>query len=175
MTALLLAALVASAGFAPGVAPSDVAALRQPGLPVPPITLPSIAGGPLTLRDPHGRVSVLVVFGAWCDPCRKNLPAIERLARSSNARFVGIDELESQANARALVGVYGVSFPVGLLTAPAFEGPHVTDEQRGATGIDIPAVYVIDAGGKSFKAFVGAHAADTSEISAAIREASQRR
>jgi thiol-disulfide isomerase/thioredoxin len=175
MTALLLTALMASVGFASGGAPSDIAALRQPGLPVPPVTLPNIAGGTVALRDPHGRVTVLVVFASWCDPCRANLPEIERLARSGHARFVGIDELENRANARALVAVYGVTFPVGLLTAPAFDGPHVTDEQRGATGIDIPAVYVIDSGGKSFKAFVGTHASDISEIDAAIRVANQRR
>jgi thiol-disulfide isomerase/thioredoxin len=133
--------------------------------------LPNIAGGTLPLRDSDGRVTVLVVFAAWCDPCRKNLPAIERLARNSRARFVGIDELESPANARALVAEYGVTFPVGILTAPAFDGAAVTDEQRGATGLDIPAVYVIDASGKSFKAFVGTNASAVSEIDAAISEA----
>jgi thiol-disulfide isomerase/thioredoxin len=171
MTVSMLLALIAAVGFAPGAAPADIAALRQAGVPVPPITLPNIAGGSLSLRDPHGRVTVLVVFAGWCDPCRKNLPAIERLARTGHARFVGIDELESPANARALVAEYGITFPVGIITAPAFEGPEVTDDQRGATGLDIPAVYVIDPGGKSFKAFVGTHASAISDIDAAIREA----
>jgi peroxiredoxin len=171
MNVSMLLALIAAVGFAPGAAPSDVAALRQPGASVPPITLPNIAGGTLPLRDPHGRVTVLVVFAAWCDPCRKNLPGIERLSRSSHARFVGIDELESPATARALVAEYGVTFPVGILTAPAFDGPNVTDEQRGATGLDIPAVYVIDARGRSFKAFVGTNASAISEIDAAISAA----
>jgi thiol-disulfide isomerase/thioredoxin len=171
MNLSMLLALIAAVGFAPGAAPSDIAVLRQPGVPLPPITLPNIAGGSLPLRDPHGRVTVLVVFAAWCDPCRENLPAIERLSRTSRARFVGIDELESPANARALVAEYGVTFPVGILTAPAFDGPKVTDEQRGATGLDIPAVYVIDARGRSFKAFVGENASAISEIDAAISAA----
>ncbi len=116
MFASILLALIAGVGFAPGAAPSDIAALRQPGVTVPPITLPNIAGGTLPLRDPNGRVTVLVIFAAWCDPCRKNLPAIERLAQSRRARFVGIDELESPAKARALVAEYGLTFPVGILT-----------------------------------------------------------
>lgn len=171
MIASMLLALIAAVGFSPGAAPSDIAALRAPGAPVPAITLPNIAGGTLPLRDPHGRVTVLVVFAAWCDPCRENLPAIERLARSSHAPFLGIDELESPAKARALVSEYGVTFPVGSLTTPEFERADVTDEQRAATGLDIPAVYVIDAHGRSFKAFVGTSAAAVSEIAAAITEA----
>ncbi len=174
MTASMLLALVAAVGFAPGAAPSDIAALRAPGAPVPAITLPNIAGGTLPLRDPHGRVTVLVVFAAWCDPCRENLPAIERLARSSHARFLGIDELESPAKARALVAEYGVTFPVGVLTAPEFDGSNVSDDRRAATGLDIPAVYVIDGHGTSFKAFVGTHASAISEIEAAIGEAKRR-
>jgi peroxiredoxin len=171
MIPTLLIALVAATGFARGAGPSDIAALRQPGVTVPPITLSNVGGGTLSLRDPKGRVTVLVVFAAWCDPCRKNLPAIERLARNSRARFVGIDELESPAKARALVAEYGVTFPVGTLTAPAFDVAEVTDDQRGATGLDIPAVYVIDARGRSFKAFVGTNASAISEIDAAISAA----
>lgn len=171
MTASTLLALIAAVGFAPGAAPSDIAALRQPGVIVPPIVLPNVVGGSLPLRDPHGGVSVLVVFAAWCDPCRENMPAIERLAQTSHARFVGIDELESAAKARSLVAEYGVTFPVGLLTTAAFDGADVTDDQRAATGLDIPAVYVIDARGRSFKAFIGTHASAILEIDAAIREA----
>jgi thiol-disulfide isomerase/thioredoxin len=170
----MLVALIAAVGFAPGAAPSDIAALHQPGTAVPAIALPSIGGGTLPLRDPHGRVTVLVVFSGWCDPCRKNMPAIERFSQTSRARFVGIDELESPAKARALVAEYGVTFPVGVLTTSEFDGPNVTDDKRGATGLDIPAVYVIDPHGRSFKAFVGTHAAALSGIENAISEAKRR-
>jgi thiol-disulfide isomerase/thioredoxin len=173
MIATVLLALVTVAGFASGASPSDIAALRQPGATVPVISLPNIAGGTVPLRDPHGRVSVIVVFAAWCDPCRKNMPAIERLSQKSPARFLGIDELESAAKARALVAEYGISFAVASLTAAAFDAPSVTDEQRGSTGIDIPAVYVIDKHGRSFRAFIGTRASDVSAIDTAIAEASK--
>ncbi|HTA38499.1 MAG TPA: hypothetical protein VK760_05465, partial [Candidatus Acidoferrales bacterium] len=51
-----------------------------------------------------------------------------------------------------------VPFPVVLLSSAAFEVAGVTDEQRGATGIDIPAVYFIDAQGRATRAIVGADA-----------------
>ena len=137
MSPLVLSVLLAGA-FAAGLSPSDIAALRQPGAPVPAAALPNLA--------------------SWCDPCRENMAALVQLARTSSSRFVGIDELESANAAKALVAEYKVPFPTVLLSASAFDAPGVTDEQRGATGIDIPAVYFIDARGRSYKAIVGADA-----------------
>lgn len=157
MSPLVLSVLLAGA-FAAGLSPSDIAALRQPGTPVPAAALPNLAGGTLSLRSPDGKATVLVVFASWCDPCRENMAALVQLARTSSSRFVGIDELESANAAKALVAEYKVPFPTVLLSASAFDAPGVTDEQRGATGIDIPAVYFIDARGRSYKAIVGADA-----------------
>ena len=157
MGPLVLSVLLAGA-FAADLSPSDIAALRQPGTPVPAAALPNLAGGTLSLRSPDGKATVLVVFASWCDPCRENMPAIVKFARKSSARVVGIDELESASSAKALVAQYKVPFPTVLLSAPGFDAPGVTDEQRGATGIDIPAVYFIDAHGRSVNAVVGADA-----------------
>jgi D-serine deaminase-like pyridoxal phosphate-dependent protein len=115
-----------------------------------------------------------VVFASWCDPCLKNLPAIVSLSRNTSARFIGIDALESLAEAKAVVAKYHVPFRVALLTNDAFERPGVTDEQRGTTGIDIPAVYVIDGRGMSYKAFVGSQASNVSAIRTAIHDAAQK-
>ena len=164
---MLLYALLLAA-FSAGVSPSDVASLRQPGTPVPAAALPNVAGGTTSLRGGDGKPAVLVVFGSWCDPCKHNMPAILKLAKTSSVRFIGIDALESMADAKAFVAAEGVPFPTVSLTAPEFDGPGVTDDQRGETGIDIPAVYVIDASGKSYKAFVGANAQDIASIRAAL-------
>jgi thiol-disulfide isomerase/thioredoxin len=172
MNAVANLALVAvlSSAFTPGLAPSDIAALRQPLTRVPAGSLPNLAGGTLSLRNNDGHPTVLVVFGSWCDPCRENMPAIVNLARTSSARFIGIDELESIDAARAFVAASKVTFPTVLLSAPAFSGPSVTDEQRGSTGVDIPAAYIIDSQGRSYKAFVGKDALFPSNISAALRD-----
>jgi thiol-disulfide isomerase/thioredoxin len=151
-----------------GLGPSDIAALREPGTQLPAVTLPSLDGGTLSLRSDDGRPTVIVVFASWCDPCRANMPAILGLARSNNARFIGIDELESPKAARAFVRAAGVTFQTGLLTSPSFEAPGVTDEQRAATGIDIPAIYLIDSDGKSYEAFVGAEATNVSHVESAL-------
>src|SRR5580698_2028412 len=100
MGPLVLSVLLAGA-FAAGLSPSDIAALRQSGTAVPAAALPNLAGGTLSLRSPDGKPTVLVVFASWCDPCRENMSALVQLARTSSARFVGIDELESASAAKA--------------------------------------------------------------------------
>jgi hypothetical protein len=97
------------------------------------------------------------------------LPAIVALSRGASARFVGIDALESLSNAKGVVAKFKVPFSVALLTSDRFDRPGVTDEQRGSTGLDIPAVYVIDGHGVSYKAFVGPEASNVSGIRAAIQ------
>ena len=156
MRPLLLSVLLAGA-FAAGLSPSDIAALRQPGTPCRRRLFRTLRAGRFRCVVPTGRLRC-----SWSlelvRSCRENMPALVQLARTTSARFVGIDELESANAAKALVAEYKVPFPTVLLSATAFDAPGVTDEQRGATGIDIPAVYFIDAGGRSYKAIVGADA-----------------
>jgi thiol-disulfide isomerase/thioredoxin len=174
LTANLILSILFPA-FPQGASPPDIAALRSPGTHVPSASLPNIAGGTLSLLPSGKRPTVIVVFASWCDPCLKNLPSIVGLSKRSAARFIGIDALESVAAAKGLAKKYSIPFPVASLMTSEFNGPNVTDEQRGATGIDIPAVYVIDAHGASYQAFVGAQASDVGAIEKSIEAAAKNR
>lgn len=61
-----------------------------------PHTLPAIhfadaAGRRLTLTDFRGRVVLLNIWATWCAPCRKEMPALDRLeARLGGANFIVI-------------------------------------------------------------------------------------
>jgi hypothetical protein len=57
---------------------------------------------------------------------------------------------------------------VALVTDAAFSKPDVTDEERAKTGIDIPAVYIIDSSGRSTQAFVGTDAAIPAKLEASL-------
>ncbi|MGH7065505.1 MAG: TlpA family protein disulfide reductase, partial [Stellaceae bacterium] len=62
--------------------PSDALALTvftEPR-PVPPIRFDDAAGHPLTLADFRGRVVLLNFWATWCEPCRREMPALDRLA-----------------------------------------------------------------------------------------------
>lgn len=113
---------------------------------------------------------MVVVFAGWCDPCRADMPSIVASAkRHPRVRFLGIDELESPARARAFVAATHVPFRTALLTSAPFLGADVTDAQRGATGVDIPAVYVLNARGIVVEALVGGDPRIGTKIDAALR------
>ena len=136
--------------------PAAIAALRREGTHLPSATLPLLDGGSLELPFKPAKPTVVAVFAAWCDPCLAEAVAVEASAkRNPQARFVGLDVLESAEHARAFVRQAGVSFPTALVTNAAFSKADVTDDERAQTGVDIPAVYVLDAHGVSKRAFVG--------------------
>ncbi len=47
--------------------------------PVPPLSFANGDDAPLTLADFHGRMVLLNVWATWCVPCRKEMPALDRL------------------------------------------------------------------------------------------------
>ena len=70
--------------------PSDEApfiALQTPR-PIPELSFTNGDDAPLTLADFHGRTVLLNVWATWCVPCRKEMPALDRLqAKLGGPRF----------------------------------------------------------------------------------------
>ena len=105
-----------------------------------------LAGPPTTLatlRATAGRRPALVVFWAsWCEPCRREAPAVERFARSpaGRGRVVGVDWSDEAQSARRFIGKYRWSFP------NLRDGEGTAGYAYGLTGL--PTTYVISAGGR---------------------------
>lgn len=57
-------------------------------MPVPDAKLP-LYGETGTLELPQSP-AVLVVFGSWCTPCRKELPALKKLSDRKDMPFIGL-------------------------------------------------------------------------------------
>jgi len=47
--------------------------------PLPPLSFVNSDGAATTLADFHGRIVLLNVWATWCVPCRKEMPALDRL------------------------------------------------------------------------------------------------
>lgn len=66
--------------------------------PAPVFTLPDVTGGETALRQARGRLVLVHFFATWCEPCREELPALERLAARGRDRLivlpVALDESE---------------------------------------------------------------------------------
>jgi cytochrome c biogenesis protein CcmG/thiol:disulfide interchange protein DsbE len=82
--------------------------------PLPRLEGTTVLGGTADSHDLLGRVTLVNVWATWCDPCRREQPALERLYRAYHDRgvaFLGINYRDDDAAARAWVREFDVSYP----------------------------------------------------------------
>ncbi len=112
----------------------------------PPVddALPQLgAGGTSSLADFKGKVVLVNVWASWCEPCRDELPLIEKAHKMLSARggtVLGIDVKENSEAAQKAVGEFGLTFP----NLRDRDGSFV--RQWGQTGY--PENYVLDRQGR---------------------------
>ena len=61
-----------------------------------------------------GHVTVINAWGSWCEPCRKELPILRRLASSTypaTVSFLGLDVADTRSGAQAMVKQYAMPYP----------------------------------------------------------------
>ena len=100
------AALTTPPSAGPGGAPGAAADL-------PDITLPCFTGGrPVRLTELRGP-AVLNLWGTWCEPCRTELPAVQRLADRAGGRLrvVGVDTYDDRPAAASFAVDKNVTMP----------------------------------------------------------------
>jgi cytochrome c biogenesis protein CcmG, thiol:disulfide interchange protein DsbE len=106
--------------------------------------LPQLGGeGSGSLADYAGKVVLVNVWASWCDPCRDELPLIEKAHKMLSARggtVLGIDVKENSGAALDAVDEFGLTFP----NLRDRDGSYV--RKWGQTGY--PESYVIDREGK---------------------------
>ncbi|MEU4478125.1 TlpA disulfide reductase family protein [Micromonospora sp. NPDC023966] len=94
-----------------------------PGDPLPDLALSCFTGGaPVNVRDIKGP-AVINVWASWCPPCRKELPAFQRLSERADGRFqvIGVNSRDSRGGAQSIGEDFGVRFPMLVDQGDAFE------------------------------------------------------
>ena len=119
-------------------------ALRLPG------------GRPTSLADYRGHVILLNIWATWCDPCRVEMPSMERLWRAfqgTNFRVVAVSiDKEDSTVVNAFVKKLGLTFEI------LHDQPGKIQEIYQITGV--PESFVIDRDGVIVKKVIGALAWD---------------
>jgi len=129
----------------------------------PDFQLTDLDGRSHRLADYRGKVVVLNFWASWCAPCRKELPAIERLHRQYGGEGLVVLAVNSESRkvAGSFIRKYGYTFTV----LSDVEGS-VVDDYAVAS---IPVTIVVDKEGRISAHFTGYQKEE--ELLAAIRRA----
>jgi cytochrome c-type biogenesis protein len=154
LVALTAAACAAGGDFRPLVA----------GDPAPHYSAVSLAGDSVSIASLEGDVVLVNVWATWCIPCRKEMPALERLQSdrwTDGMRVVGVNiDAHGDGPVRAFAEDFDISFTI-LLDPPAT----ITRTFR-TTGV--PESILIGRDGRIAKRWIGAFDPFSTEASQAI-------
>jgi len=105
-----------------------------------------------TLADYKGQVVLLNIWATWCEPCRVEIPSLERLEKEYGAKglklvAVSIDDYVSEDSIRSFANNFGVTFEV------LHDPTHAIERQYQATGY--PETFVIGPEGTIRKKWIG--------------------
>lgn len=99
-------------------------AMGEVDRPAPAFEVPALAGGTVNLDAYRGQVVLLNFWGTWCEPCKRELPALEQAHRQfgdQGLAVIGVnltdDELVQGSDPeaiRAFLEQYGVTYPIAL-------------------------------------------------------------
>ncbi len=131
--------------------------------PAPDFALKLFDDGDFRLSEQRGRVVLINYWASWCPPCRDEAPTLEaawRAYRERGLTFVGVDIWDKEADARAFLRTFGVSYPNG----PDKNGETLID--YGVTGI--PETFFVNREGLLVRRWIGP--LDERQITAFIEE-----
>jgi peroxiredoxin len=92
------------------VAPNETVA-------APEFSLPDLAGKKVQLKALRGSLVFLNFFATWCDPCREEMPGMERLFRAHKDKgfvVLAVNMQESAKTVRPFVQELKLTFPIAL-------------------------------------------------------------
>src|SRR5262245_54119065 len=105
--------MLSTCAHPPAGAPPPTSASRVLGSAVPGFRRHTLQGRTFDTADAAGHVLVVDFFAAYCRPCQRALPEVERIHRERpDVAFVGISLDEDEGTARRQVLRHRLTFPV---------------------------------------------------------------
>jgi peroxiredoxin len=93
----------------------------------PDFTLPALKGGNVSLSSLKGKVVLIDFWAQWCEPCKKELPQLDRIAKDYAGKGVAVIAVnidKQRANAERMVKQLGLSLDVLLDPAGSVAGSY---------------------------------------------------
>ena len=116
MSRIVIAAVViAFASFANAVGGQELKPWK--GGATPPLALQDLDGRPHRLEDYRGKVVLINFWATWCEPCRAEMPSMNRLRAALSGRpfaVLAVNLAEPEARIRRFMEQVPLDFPVLL-------------------------------------------------------------
>jgi thiol-disulfide isomerase/thioredoxin len=129
----------------------------------PALTLEALDGDSTSLNDLDDSVVVVHFFATWCEPCRRELSALERLSQRFEGRplaILAVDSGEPEVRVRRFFREFPVSFPVLL------DGDRAALKAWGVT--TFPTSFIVGGGWRPLIVAEGEVAWDGDEVATVI-------
>ena len=120
------------------------------GGPTPALKLKDLQGREHALESYRGKVVLVNFWATWCEPCKEEMPSIERLRKSlGDRRFavLAVNLAEPDARVQAFLAKVPVGFPV-LMDRDAAAA-------RAWKARMLPATFIVGADGRVRYSYVG--------------------
>lgn len=121
------------------------------GDPVPTASMPKLEGdGQGSLADYRGRWVLVNFWASWCEPCKEEAPALQRLQDEHgdpDFTVLGIGTRDLSSDGRAFVRRYGLTFP------QLRDGDGDVADEYGTTGV--PETFLVDPRGRVRQVRIG--------------------
>ena len=143
-------------------APPVVRGVMAPAFELPQL---DVHDAKIALSSLSGRVVLINFWATWCEPCEREMPAMERLYQATSREefelvAVAIDDKEEDV--RAFQERYRLSFPILLDLDQAVYGSYQT--------MGVPESLLVDREGRIVERYVGPREWDAVEYKDRIRE-----
>lgn len=135
-----------------------------PGRPAPALAGPRLDGPAFDLAGERGKLVLVDFWASWCEPCRRELPALEQLHRQHAAAglvVVGVSVDEQRGDAEQFLrDQVQLSFPI------------VHDADHSLAGAwsppKMPTVYLVERDGTIARTFAGEKPGQLDELRAEV-------
>lgn len=120
------------------------------GRPAPALEATTLDGRSYRLSDGRGRITWVNYWATSCEPCRTEMPAMQRLADAYGDRLLvlGVDWGESAASVRDFVDRYALRYPILL-------DPSLANFYRWSSRDGLPRHYFVDGDGTVVREVIG--------------------